>query len=788
MLLNHEHSRGKENHDHMLQLPSGVCESYKQVCEKLGLLQDDAEWFNVLDEAAEVSSSSSLRGLYVTIVIWSAPTDPKSLFDRFWYTWTDDFKQMAVRKSVLFDDNQLKTMVLLDLKHRLLDFEKQLRDFQLPEPTEEELAAVIVLTEGRSAVISEELDFDVGEVANEADQIIVKYTEEQRAVHETVLGAVRTKTPLRLYVNAKGGCGKTFVLNGILKAVRSLEGGGCVALAMATTGIAAILLEKGRTFHSRMKAPLSPDDDSMLRIPAQSELAKLVQMARLLVVDEATMLDNRLLAALDRSLQDLMGCHDQFGGKVLVLSGDLRQCLPVVPGASRAGIVERCINQSALWHNFQVMELTKNMRVLTSNDPRLKDWDTLTTSIGNGTYGTTTDGDMVTFPSDMCIKIGEDTARDKNQETKSMQELAAKVFPDLSNNLCVPHWLDGRAILTPTNKAVDAINDMIVAQLPGKEICLHSADQVDDIRDSRGFSMEYMNGLNPNGMPRHCIALKPGVPLMLLRNLEPKNGLCNGSRLIFRHMTRNNRLMICSHSVYGVTREVAIPRIVLKPKDKEFPFDWSRRQFPVRVAFACSINKSQGQTMKRIGVWLPQPVFGHGQLFVAVSRVGDPNHCTLAIKPGKDQAANSTRNVVFKEVLVGCVAAAELAQPPPIATQSLLIMEDIDQEWLDYDGLDDIVDDGMFQEEFGAPCQRPTPQPVFTQQSLSRPVAENAGPLPPMEPDNMQPQEWSELSEYEMIQQMNILECRAQWLEVFGYEWPRVDDTNDGQGDDDTFS
>ena len=103
--------------------------------------------------------------------------------------------------------------------------------------------------------------------------------------------AVNNNTPLRLYINAKGGCGKTFILNGILKKVRSLQTDGCVALAMATTGIAAILLEKGRTFHSRMKAPLNPTDESMLKISAQSELAKLVRMAKLLVLDEATMLE-----------------------------------------------------------------------------------------------------------------------------------------------------------------------------------------------------------------------------------------------------------------------------------------------------------------------------------------------------------------------------------------------------------------------------------------------------------------------------------------------------------------
>ena len=104
---------------------------------------------------------------------------------------------------------------------------------------------------------------------------------------------------------------------------------------------------------------------------------------------------------------------------------------------------------------------------------------------------------------------------------------------------------------------------------------------------------------------------------MLLRNLQPKQGLCNGTHLIFQSLSTNGRVLMCSYKYNGITKETAIPRIVLKPKTNEFPFDWSRRQFPLRVAFACTINKSQGQTMKRIGLWLPSPVFGHGQFNVA---------------------------------------------------------------------------------------------------------------------------------------------------------------------------
>ena len=116
-----------------------------------------------------------------------------------------------------------------------------------------------------------------------------------------------------------------------------------------------------------------PTEESTLQIRAQSSLAKLVQMSRLLMIDKATMLHQHQLVAMDRSLRDLTGSVDQpFGGKVLILAGDFKQCLPVVPGASRAGTVNSSINKSFLWPQFQVMQLTENIRVHASGDPVLK--------------------------------------------------------------------------------------------------------------------------------------------------------------------------------------------------------------------------------------------------------------------------------------------------------------------------------------------------------------------------------------------------------------------------------
>ena len=236
LLLHHDHCKGKTSFEDLKTLDNVVQESYQAVCRELGLLSDDQEWSTVLIEAAGTQMCPQIRALYVVILLYCQPADPRKLFDDFWDDWTDDFKLRGQRRGLAFTDSQLKTMVCLDVQVRLQSHEQNLPNFGLDPMTDEEKSTVAGLVNIEEAVIREEMDYDVAELAAEVETTLQKFTAEQETIFNTVMRAVRQEESLQLFISARGGCGKTFLLNAILDAVRSMEAGGCVALAMATTG------------------------------------------------------------------------------------------------------------------------------------------------------------------------------------------------------------------------------------------------------------------------------------------------------------------------------------------------------------------------------------------------------------------------------------------------------------------------------------------------------------------------------------------------------------------------
>jgi len=268
ILLHHDACRGAESFEQLKQ----ECDTYKEACRTLGLLQDDNEWDSALLEGARTTRSGpQLRELYVTILRFCEPSDPRKLFDTHWTAWADDFKrQLGWLEVEDLSDHQttlLRTLVLKDLEQRLQSWEVSLGECQLPVPTEEEVSAV--QQQGGNlhlpAIVREELDFDFLQTATLARERLDLMTKQQRAIFDKLMWHVDSNTPARIFIDARGGCGKTFLLEAVLAAVRTSEPAGAVALAMGTTGLAANLLPLGRTFHSRMKVHSSPATPPIFR-------------------------------------------------------------------------------------------------------------------------------------------------------------------------------------------------------------------------------------------------------------------------------------------------------------------------------------------------------------------------------------------------------------------------------------------------------------------------------------------------------------------------------------------
>lgn len=146
-----------------------------------------------------------------------------------------------------------------------------------------------------------------------------------------------------------------------------------------------------------------------------------------------------------------------------------------------------------------------------------------------------------------------------------------------------------RAIVTPRHVCVDYLNELMLARLPGDDIELLSADVIElGDRGAAEITSDFLNAQNPAGMPPHVLKLKLGAVVILLRNLDRRRGLVNGTRLKVIDV-RHNRLLRCE-ILTGAWKgeECVIPRIKLKPSASNLPVGWYRVQFPVKLAYAMS--------------------------------------------------------------------------------------------------------------------------------------------------------------------------------------------------------
>lgn len=632
--------------DDILTVNGNIYETFQEAAIERNLINESTEALNCFYESMVVSTPEELRNLFVMLTVNGHQT--LCIFNNAEArrAMCDDLKD------AIFENNEFsfnKLLKILQLKFKISD--KSLDTYGLPSPenmdTELQREKMKYCKE-KEKKLFEELNKNTPNNSDQENALNVVYN----LLNKNKGGLI--------FLQGPAGSGKSTCAKKAISYCRSL---GKIALGCASTALAAKVYDDFDTTHSLFKYPVIENmediediNDIQLTMDEYPERKELIENASLVVWDEAPSNEVNIFRTVYIHF-------NSFPTTVLFLIGDWRQCPPVVQNGSMLDICKVSLLNSNVWHMFEIYKLSQNMRVSSMNTNNINcehceshcnceynqtEYAKMILSIGNGETN-----NISVLEYETPLSEGKDHPL-KNYNDGSInirlptlkyitdsEEAINFIFPDLfnennNNNNAINNdnnssssenkiKTNSSAILCATNKYVDEWNTKIQSLNKNKSHTLLSNDKFDFVDDTKDIlksmiNEDILNKYNDVSVPPHTLILKEDDICFIMRNLLKKDGLTNNTRVKILKIQKYS-IKVCTIDT-RVPKVFTVPRIYFKvslPYGRGFTM--IRKQFPLRLAYSMTYNKSQGQELHKCLVDIRSPPFVHGHLYVALSRV-----------------------------------------------------------------------------------------------------------------------------------------------------------------------
>lgn len=451
---------------------------------------------------------------------------------------------------------------------------------------------------------------------------VANLSESQNTVFQRIIASIprpSSSNENAFLIKGAAGTGKTFLLNQI---IRHCENQDIKAIALAYTGIASCILLKGKTVHSQFRIPWSRQQITC-GIDSTHPMYGYIKEASVIAWDQASFCSRSIIEEVNRYLQIMMNSQRPFGGKVVIMCADFRECSPIAKVSQTEPPESHSLLFSALYNQMQHFTLHENLRFTYPTDYR---W---CLDIGSGAIN------EVYVPNE-CRVFNLDT-------------LISSIYGHDYGSIPVDDTM-GRSILAVSARGANDLNRECLNRLFQTKYRCESINyfkKIDEEQRSRFYIMDNVMANLPKYFPPNVLFVSENCPIMLR---QAYRGLAPGTRLIVRSVAVNKII-----AEIGVGRRrgrlINIYRTLTRRVFASGNVQFIRRQFPVSLAFALTINKAQGLEFKRLGVHFDSQVFSHGQMYVAFSRVSDIKlNIKVLITEPNDAPYDSMPNVVNRSI------------------------------------------------------------------------------------------------------------------------------------------